>query len=472
MKIIRQILLSSAVCFCAASTVRAELLAGYARYDITPPLGTSLAGYGTERPAVGVRDPLSAVAVAFSDGRNKAVVIALDLLTLWGYHDVFRAAVAEGAGLDPQAVFITCTHTHTGPDVGWSHYTRPRKDFNDAILYTKFLRDCCVSVARLALNDLSPARLSTARGEAKGVSFIRRFRMKDGTSVVNPGYDNPEVAGPIGNPDEEVLLVRVDRPGKDALAIVNFQCHPDTVGGRLISRDWPGVVRDTVEQALGDVKCLFLNGMLGDVNHVCTDLSRSRLSPTEQDRFYRYFGRVVAGGVIGIWDICKPVKGEKVGYGVTVAQVKTARGSPEILAKARRIMDLVRQGREAEVSGKGRRKKALIARARMVEYLANGPDFLDFPLSAVTVGEAVAFVGFPGEPFTEYGVLLKKESPFAMTMPVSLTNGMYGYLPLDANLNEPGYGTQGALFAKGLQETMLGGHLRQLRTLAGKAAAP
>ena len=50
--------------------------AGYARCDITPPLGVSVEGYYEPRTAKGVLDPLMATAVAFYDGQNKAVVIA------------------------------------------------------------------------------------------------------------------------------------------------------------------------------------------------------------------------------------------------------------------------------------------------------------------------------------------------------------------------------------------------------------
>lgn len=43
-------------------------------------------------------------------------------------------------------------------------------------------------------------------------------------------------------------------------------------------------------------------------------------------------------------------------------------------------------------------------------------------IAAMAVFTAIAFAGFPGEPFTAYGVMLKKMSPFTMTIPSCLVN--------------------------------------------------
>jgi hypothetical protein len=83
----------------------------------------------------------------------------------------------------------------------------------------------------------------------------------------------------------------------------------------------------------------------------------------------------------------------------------------------------------------------------------------------VTVGEALAFVGIPGEPFTGYGISMKKRSPFAMTVSACLVNGNFGYLPTDEAFKETGYETQGSLFVEGLEKAIVEGHLEQLERL-------
>ena len=59
-----------------------NLKAGFARIDITPPLGTTLEGYFETRYADGILDPLCATAVAFDDGEKRAVVMSVDQIGL------------------------------------------------------------------------------------------------------------------------------------------------------------------------------------------------------------------------------------------------------------------------------------------------------------------------------------------------------------------------------------------------------
>ena len=58
-----------------------------------------------------------------------------------------------------------------------------------------------------------------------------------------------------------------------------------------------------------------------------------------------------------------------------------------------------------------------------------------------------------------------------MTVPACITNGNFGYLPTDEALRETGYETQGSLFAVGLEKSMVGGHLEQLRRLFDEGSA-
>ena len=451
---------------CAGLALHGEFMAGFSRVDVTPPIGTELSGYPRKRVSDGIIDTLDLNAVAFSDGTNRAVVISADVINFRGYFNLYRKNAAEAAGLPPEALFIACTHTHTGPHIGLSYYGTTFDSFAKASTYELFVGERLKDAVKLALADLAPARLSIGRGEAKNISFIRRYRMKDGTCRTNPGRGNPDVVEPVGKPDEAVQLVRIDREGRDAIAIVNFQCHPDTIGGNRISADWPRVVRETVERVLDGVKCVFVNGAQGDTNHICVDKSRKDVA-SGRDIVYKHMGRVVAGAAIGIWDACEAVPAGRVGFGVAVTKVKSNRPSPEELPEAQRIVDLISAGRQSEVPGTGMLRTTNMAAATRKINLRNGPDFFDFPLSAVTVGETLAFVGFPGEPFTAYGTTLKERSPFRMTVPACITNGNFGYLPTDEALRETGYETQGSLFVPGLGKAIVEGHLEQLNRLFG-----
>ena len=92
--------------------------AGYYRIDVTPPLGVPLSGYYSRRAMTGILDPLYATCLALSDGKSKAVVVALDNLQV--YETVIaqmKEAIKAKTGLPPEAVFIHASHIHTGPTV-------------------------------------------------------------------------------------------------------------------------------------------------------------------------------------------------------------------------------------------------------------------------------------------------------------------------------------------------------------------
>ena len=56
------------------------LKAGFSRVDMTPPLGSPMAGYFEYREAEGILDPLELNAIAVSDGENTILVVTADIL--------------------------------------------------------------------------------------------------------------------------------------------------------------------------------------------------------------------------------------------------------------------------------------------------------------------------------------------------------------------------------------------------------
>jgi hypothetical protein len=96
--------------------------------------------------------------------------------------------------------------------------------------------------------------------------------MKDGSVRTNPGVNNPDILEPIGEIDESVNVIRFNRADDD-IVLVNFATHPDTIGGNVISADWPGFVRTTLERALDNTKCKVL-----PMNELCvTTFTRKRI---------------------------------------------------------------------------------------------------------------------------------------------------------------------------------------------------
>jgi hypothetical protein len=77
-------------------------------------------------------------------------------------------------------------------------------------------------------------------------------------------------------------------------------------------------------------------------------------------------------------------------------------------------------------------------------------------LNVVCVGFGdVAFIGLPGEPFTEIGRQIKVQSPFSMTIPCCNANGSEGYFPTDDALTNSGYEANSSLFLPGVAPEMI-----------------
>ena len=436
-----------------------KLQAGYAVVNITPPFGIPLAGYFIERPMDGVLDDLEICALALSDGENKTVIMAADLLGIRAVDlNPVRQAVAERLDMAVEGVFIACTHTHTAPQISENTTGKlPEKwRFYQDMLYAKF-----ADAAELAFQDLAPAKMGYAVGTAPHIAFIRRYRMKDGKVRTNPGVNNPDILAPIGAVDERVNLLRFVRQKGD-IALVNFGVHPDTVGGCKVSADYPKFVRKTLEAAIPGCKALFLNGAQGDVNHVNVAPvggDNNGLTPMfdDCDRGYdhtRHMGRTIAGGVLQVYEKVQFADVEKLTFAANICVVPANTAEKKDLPLAREYAALHNAGRDAEIPFKGMELTTVVAEAMRMLRLEHGPDHFDLPMSAIGIGPAV-LVAIPGEPFTGIGRGIKEGSPFAIALPCCCANGYEGYFPMQEAYDEGGYEARSSNFKAGVAEKLI-----------------
>jgi len=424
------------------------LKAGFGRIDVTPPLGTTLAGYYETRYADGILDPLLASAVAFDNGEARIIVMSIDII---GFNQVLmnrvRAAVAEAVNTDPKAVYVACTHTHLGPCTADAFGRNHNPEYVD--WFVKKLADAAV----LAVQDLAPAKLSYTRGEVKGVAFVRRYKMKDGSYRTNPGWLNPDIDHPLGTPDENSSLLIVKRENAPEIGIVNFQVHPDVIGGCIISADYPKFVRDTYETLIPNSRCMYINGAQGDTNHC--DFS---LDETKCRRGYdrsRYMGRKIAMSVVANYELAEPLEGEKIAFGQKSYLASVNKGTAEELEASRAVVEVYEsQGLEAITPFPGRTKSETRTIAKRVVAVDKFPDEKELYLTAVSVGDVV-FAGFPGEPFTDVGRGVKANSKFTLTIPSCCTNGYEGYYPMKSAFDEGGYEALNARYRKGTAEKLI-----------------
>ena len=237
---------------------------GYAEVNINPPLGIGIAGYYIPRFVKGFLDDLKASALALSLGDTKVLLISVDNEGITKpLADKFRAAISERAEIPGENVFLSVSHTHTGPLVEPTDaFPAPEAPI---AWYQDFMARRLGDVAALALADLKPGKMGFAVGTAPDrIAYIRRYKMKDGTTMTCPPVGDPNIDHPIGTLDQRVNVLRFDREGAESVVLVNYGLHADTINGELISADFPGWMRRTVEKVLDGTKCVFFNGAEGD----------------------------------------------------------------------------------------------------------------------------------------------------------------------------------------------------------------
>jgi hypothetical protein len=420
------------------------LQAGFARLDMTPPLGTPLAGYYSQRLAQGVLDPLSINALALSDGEHTAVMLTVDVLGIRrSYTDEIRAMIAQRTGLPVAHIMVAGLHQHTSMRIAdaWERSAVTDREYLD-VLYRKLC-----DAAQMAIADLSDATVTYAERETpEQIAFIRRYRMKDGSVRTNPGVKyRDDTVGTVGEADNTVRLVKFLRgEGKKDIALVNFSTHPDTIGGKMISADWPGFVRRFTEQAQPDTHCICLNGAQGDSNHV--DPWREEA----QSGYFRaeHMGRVIADTAQTVWDNGEAIADAPLFSNVKYVYNRTNTNGIEYYDECAALY--YGQWNGEKVASRTPHGYDLGECERIVKLRERGMIFQCVPVNVLGFGR-LAIVGFGGEPFMHYAQLARESAPDKHVVCACCANGYEDYLPTDSAFDEGGYEATSTPFTKGLE---------------------
>ena len=462
-------LLITLTVLCTVGILPAEFSAGFARLDVTPPLGIPLVGYFHHRVADGVLDPLVIECVAVSDGTNDALIYCVDDLHLTNpFFAKAFPAITAATGVPRDRIYVHSTHPHTGP-ADWPRPGFSKEENQITQLYADLRIAKLADAGRMALSNRAPATIAVAKTECRNISFIRRYRMKDGSVRTNPGLTNPDVKEPLGTPDETLQLIRFKRTGAPDIAIVNFGTHPDTTGGNKYSADWPGVVRSTFENGIGGgVKCLFLNAAQGDVNHHYRFPPPGRAALNKQRAqncraIAIHMGHAVAGAAMEMWDVCEDIPDGPVRGAVTAVPMPTNLPTADEI----KWVELFDAGRKNEIPLSGMEIRTLTSPGSRVRKLKNGPDHIDILVSSLAIGDRLAFAGLPCEPFVDIGRAIKAQSPFGTTLITCLTNGSEGYIPSTKAHSEGGYEGLSSRFAAPTGDKLVAAQVEQLKKLKG-----
>ncbi|MBT3375353.1 MAG: hypothetical protein HN742_17215 [Lentisphaerae bacterium] len=377
---------------------------GAARVNITPDVGTLLAGSLSPRTSTGVSSPLNASAVVIEAQGSRLAYVALDLISLergYGGDEAVQLA-SQATGIPETHICFACSHTHTGP------YTRKRQPQCLNADWMSALPGRIAEAVTQADANRVPARMSRARAFESRIQHNRRIRFKDGRHVntwllgrhINSDLQAVCSAGPV---DPEIGMMAFDDLNGDLIALLyHFTLHANSDFGPEFSADYPAIVSDRIRTEFGDqVVPLFLPGCCADIN------------PTFP-RDHRTTGSHLADSMIPALKDRRPIN------------TKVTLGAQKRLVRIPlRDLDLDQHERLEKCGWTTEQNEYFLNAQKNLR--AEGVTDVETWVQAWHIGDT-AFMALPGEVFVDWQVHTKGHSPFPWTFPIELSNDSLGYL--------------------------------------------
>ena len=422
---------------------------GVAQVTISPPPGTPMAGYYQTRLSTGVHDDLHAKAIVIASGTQRVALVACDLVGIPpAVVEEARKMIQSATSIPSGNIMISATHSHTGPLIpdGGTRASAYGGDLETARKYRTELPRKIAESVRLAEAKLAPAHIAFGKGREDSISFNRRFFMKDGTVGWNPGKLNPNIVRPAGpiDPELPVVLFESDK-GEPLATYVNFALHQDTVGGLEVSADYAYTLSTVLAKVKGaSMLSLFTIGAAGNINHIDVKSSNPQKGHDEAARI----GTILAGEVVKTYPRLTPVLGANLHASSRALSLDAARLEPGDLERAQAFANQLDLGAPVKFLDTVFTFKALDTAAR-----AGTP--LQAEVQVIALGDQVAWVGLPGEIFTELGTAMKRASPFPLTIVAELAHGPVTYFPNDAAFAQGNYEVVTSRAARGSGERLV-----------------
>jgi len=423
-------------------TKDAPLLVGAAEVEITPPVGTPMAGGLSPRISAGVEDPLYVKSIVLESAGRRLAYVVFDLVSL-GRKEGDRgvALSSELTGIPAENIVWTATHTHTGPYVRESVDGQPALNRDWLERVPGMMAECVAAADRAKM----PGRFCRLRSFQYNLGHNRRVSFKDGHAIntwnLARSREDVQSVGSSGPVDPEIGILSFDDARGNLLAVLfHFTLHAETNFGPRFSGDYPAVVAARIRERFGPgVITLFAPGACGDIN--------TSLFPYPS---HRRIGDALAVKII------------------SALEARSPENNPLHLSSSKREVPVPRrdfgEGQEKRIADSGWPEELQKYFLLSLEALRKEGKKEDLTvLQAWRIGE-VGFASLPGELFVEWGLKIKRESPFDWTYPVELGGDSLGYLVTEKAWNEGGYEPLGKTSYQGVA-MMVENALQMLRRL-------
>lgn len=413
---------------------------GFASQIITPEREFPLAGYFNKRPNRGFLDDLFVKVLLVEKEGVMGGFVVYDLCgSSPEFFDALRGA-AKAAGITfADNLMVSCTHTHTGPEIRRNIDEQKQEYIDRVILKT-------VAALKEAAANLRESSFEVASVNSNPYAYVRRFWMKNGKVVTNPGKCNPDIVEPDGDYDRTITAVAVKQEGRIAAILVNLANHGDTIGGDLVSADWFGRMEREIQYQLGeDVPVMTLTDCSGDINHFDVSTMRNQTNYAEALRIGRGYGQIVCELLKNL----EKVDDSQVSYKKTVFKMAYRTVTAQQLADARKVLETIPAGSlddrgdmTSEDLAKGDGIVLRMFAERLLGCEGNEGKFQECELLALCFSKDLAFITLPGEPFNGVAQGIRKDSPFKRTLIATLAQGKCGYIPMPESFERGGYETE------------------------------
>ena len=408
--------------FCAHAGQQPSFKAGVASIVITPDESMWMAGYAARnKPSEGKVHDLHAKALALEDEHGtRLVIVTVDLIGIpRPMRDWLAERAKESYKLEPEALLLNASHTHSGPVIretrysiyGNTLYGLSPEQIQQSNKYVDDLQDKLLELIGRAIENLAPAKLGYTHARA---GFAMNRRLKTETGVRN----SPNPDGPV---DHDVPVLRVDSPdGKLRAVLFGYACHCTTLSFYRYCGDYAGFAQEYIEQAHPGTTAMFMAGCGGDQNPY------PRRGPQPLDYCMQH-GRALANGVeSALAPRARPVAGPiRAGIDTVTLEFAEVPSREKLEQQAKSTDKYVR--RHAEVL--------------LEELEQNGAIRTTYPylVQVVRFGDDLTMVALAGEVVVDYSLRLKSELPGRAVWVAGYSNDVFGYIPSVRVLREGGY---------------------------------
>lgn len=419
--------------------------AGAFTINITPEVTATWGGTELHRDEAEDSD-LLAHAVVLTDGNEIGAVVSTDLTMISRrYFLEMRELAAVRSGIPAKNITIGANHVHVAPSMapGWRYLNNDGPD----PMYVDMLADRVATAVKKAGDQMEPARIATGQAPTSGITFNRRYLRPDGSAeMVFSSSRDPAfpAAGPADNELGYILFENLD--GVPIALITSFSAHNHVVGGSpvpgrpdssVFHRDFGGRFGDVVRKRLGvPVPTVYLAGAGGDTAWQDPD----KAPPIDGPAAAWSIGTDLASALFDHLDSSPKREISDLKFTSELIDIPD-----RPLAESHFCDDMCR-GNAAGIQDMDRARWT----AEKEAVASRGDD-----TSCIVEIGAISFSGTaistnPAELFVEFGLDIKKRSPFDVTLVSQLSNGYCGYVPTERAFDEGGYETHRSVFSSRL----------------------